>query len=65
MTEEHDLPITRACQAARLSRAAYYRPGIDWAGRDRELITALQAVVVEEQRWACGNAMIDLSRVIQ
>ena len=51
MAEEHDLPITRACQAARLSRAAYYRSGIDWAARDRDLIMALQAVVVEEQRW--------------
>ena len=51
MTEEHGLPIIRACQAARLSRAAYYRPGIDRAGRDPELITALQAIVVEEQRW--------------
>jgi putative transposase len=48
MTEEHDLPIVRACQTARLSRAAYYRPGIDWAGRYAELITALQALVVEE-----------------
>lgn len=51
MTEEHGLPVSRACQAARLSRAAYYRPGIDWAGRDGELISALQSVVVEESRW--------------
>jgi putative transposase len=51
MSEDHDVSITRACQAARLSRAAYYRAGIDWAERDRDLIMALQAVVVEEQRW--------------
>ena len=51
MTEEHGLPIIRACQAARLSRAAYYRPEIDRAVRDAEVITALQAIVVEEQRW--------------
>ena len=51
MTEEHGLPVVRACQVARLSRAAYYKPGIDWAARDGEVITALQAVVVEEQRW--------------
>jgi len=51
MTEEHGLPIVRACQAARLSRAAYCKPGVDWAARDAEVITALQAVVVEEQRW--------------
>ena len=51
MTEEHDLSIARACQVARLSRAAYYKPGTDWAARDAEVIAALQAVVVEEQRW--------------
>jgi putative transposase len=51
MVEEHDLPVVRACQAARLSRAAYYRPGIDWGDRDRALIEALQAIVAEEQRW--------------
>ena len=49
MTEE--LPVVRACQAARLSRAAYYRPGTDPTVRDSEVIAALQAIVVEEQRW--------------
>jgi hypothetical protein len=51
MSEDHGLPIIRACQAARLSRAAYYNPGMDPAVRDAEVITALQAIVVEEQRW--------------
>ena len=51
MIEQHGLPIVRACQVARLSRAAYYKPGIDWAVRDGEVIAALQAIVVEEQRW--------------
>jgi putative transposase len=51
MTEQHGLPIVRACQVARLSRAAYYKPGIDWGVRDGEVIAALQAIVVEEQRW--------------
>jgi putative transposase len=51
MTEEHGLPIARACQVARLSRAAYYKPGMDWAARDGEVIAALQAIVTEEQRW--------------
>ncbi len=51
MTEEHGLPIVRACQVARLSRAAYYKPGIDWSARDSELIAALQAIVADEQRW--------------
>ena len=51
MTAEHDLPIVRACQVARLSRAAYYKPGMDRMARDAEVIAALQAIVVEEQRW--------------
>jgi len=51
MIAEHALPIVRACQVARLSRAAYYKPGLDWAERDHEVIAALQAIVVEEQRW--------------
>jgi len=51
MTEEHGLPIVRACQVARLSRAAYYKPGMDWAARDGEVIAALQAIVTKAQRW--------------
>jgi hypothetical protein len=45
MSEEHGVPIVRACQATRLSRAAYYRSGIDPASRDATVITALQAIV--------------------
>ena len=51
MTKDHGLPIVRACQVARLSRAAYYKSGTDWAARDGEVIAALQAIVVKEQRW--------------
>jgi len=62
MTEEHGVPIVRACQAARLSRTAYYRPGMDRAVRDAEVINALQAIVVEEHRWGSGSATIDCGR---
>jgi len=51
MTEEHSLSIVRACQVARLSRAAYYKPEIDWNERDHAVIAALQGVVAQEQRW--------------
>lgn len=51
MNVEHDLPIVRACQIARLSRAAYYKPGVDRMMADADVIAALQAIVVEEQRW--------------
>jgi hypothetical protein len=49
MTEDHGAPIVRVCQAAPLSRTAYYRPGIDRAVGDAEVITALQAIVAEER----------------
>lgn len=51
MTEEHGVSVTRACQAARLSRAAFYKPGMDQMTRDIELVAALQAVVAEDPRW--------------
>jgi len=51
MLREHRLPIARACRAAKLSRAAYYRQGIDWAKRDAPLVDALNAVVERHRRW--------------
>ena len=51
MVKEHRVSIARACRAAKLSRAAYYRQGIDWAKRDAPLIDALNAVVERHRRW--------------
>ncbi|MCD6733301.1 MAG: IS3 family transposase, partial [Burkholderiaceae bacterium] len=51
MTEEHGVSVKRACQAARLSRAAYYRPEADRGARDREVIEALNEIVSKELRW--------------
>ena len=51
MAKEHGVSVTRACQVARLSRAAFYKPGIDRMARDSELVVALQAVVAEDPRW--------------
>lgn len=51
MTQDHSLPIKRACQIARLSRAAYYRPGRVDEERDREVIDALNEIVAVEARW--------------
>jgi putative transposase len=36
---------------AQLSRAAYYRAGIDWHARDMSVVQALNAVVNEHARW--------------
>ena len=51
MTEEKGLSVSRACQVARLSRAAYYKPGTSWAERDAEVIAAINAALAERIRW--------------
>ena len=51
MVREHGLSITRACRAAKLSRAAYYRQKLNWASRDAPVVDALNAVVEKRQRW--------------
>jgi len=51
MTEEKGLSVLRACQVARLSRAAYYRPGVCWAARDAAVIQAINAALQESARW--------------
>lgn len=43
--------MKRACQAARLSRAAYHRPETNRGARDREVIEALNEIVSKELRW--------------
>lgn len=45
------MPITRACQAAGLSRAAYYRKPTDQSSKDAAVIEVLQAVVEDKPRW--------------
>lgn len=51
LTGEHGLPVTRACGAVRLSRAAYYRPPAPPMLTDQPVIDALQAVVTDKPRW--------------
>ena len=51
MTEDHGLPIVRACQVARLSRAAYYKPVQDRVQADAEIVSALNEIVAVELRW--------------
>jgi len=45
MTEEKGLSVSRACQVARLTRAAYYKSGTNWAERDAAVIAAINAAV--------------------
>jgi putative transposase len=51
MHEEQGLSVARACRAARLSRAAYYRHSIDWVERDRQVVDALNRIVGRHGRW--------------
>ena len=50
LVAEHQLPIRRACQIVRLSRAAYYRPPVSSARRDAPVIAALMAIVAKHGR---------------
>jgi hypothetical protein len=45
MHEEGGLAVDRACKAARLSRAAYYRQRVDRASRDSPVMEALNSVL--------------------
>ncbi|MBK7657844.1 MAG: hypothetical protein IPJ28_01285 [Betaproteobacteria bacterium] len=51
MSEEVRLAMSRACSAARLSRAAYSRPVQDQGVRDGEIIAALNDLIAVELRW--------------
>jgi putative transposase len=51
LVQEHRLPITRACQIAQLSRAAYYQEGTDRMARDRPVVEALNGLVARHGRW--------------
>jgi putative transposase len=51
MVEDKGLSVSRACKAAPLSRAAYYRQSIDWVKRDGPIVDALNAVVEKRHRW--------------
>ena len=56
LTQEHALPVQRACAIARCSRTAFYRAqavtdGPTQADADAPIITALQAIVEQHGRW--------------
>ena len=60
MVSQSGLPVQRACQAAGLSRATYYRPVVNWAQRDGPVIEALTTLGATKPRWGvleiCGSA---------
>lgn len=65
MTEEHGISIKRPCKAARLSRAAYYKPVTSATHRDQAVIDALNEIVGEQTRWGfwkCFDRLRELGR---
>ena len=51
MVTEPRLPVTQACRAAGLSRAAYYKTPPQPQEKDAEVIDALNGVVERNGRW--------------
>jgi putative transposase len=62
LVREHQLPVRRACQAVRLSRAAYYRPPRSRLARDADVVTALNDVVARHSRWGFWKCFYRLRR---
>ncbi len=59
---DHGVPVRRACQAVRLSRAAYYRPPRSQLGRDLDVVGALNEVVARHARWGFWKCFYRLRR---
>lgn len=62
LVQDHGLPVRRACQAVRLSRAAYYRPPRSRLTRDTDVVTALNDVVARHARWGFWKCFYRLRR---
>ena len=62
LVQDHGLPIRRACQVVRLSRAAYYRPRLSRLMRDTDVVTALNDVVARHTRWGFWKCFHRLRR---
>lgn len=58
--ECHELPISRACDCAGISRSAFYRVPYDWTVRDAEIIAALAELVEGRSSrgfWKCRKLL--------
>ena len=62
LVQEHRISVRRACQAVRLSRAAYYRPPRSRLVRDADVVTALNDVVARHSRWGFWKCFYRLRR---
>ena len=65
LVQEHGVPVRRACQAVRLSRAAYYRPPRSRLAQDADVVTALNEVVGRQPTNAynrCSHVQAELGQ---
>jgi putative transposase len=62
LVQEHGVPVRQACQAVRLSRAAYYRPQWSRLVRDAAVATALNEMVARQSRWGFWKYFYRLRR---
>jgi putative transposase len=62
LVHEHQVPVRRACQAVRLSGAAYYRPPRSRLDRDTPVVAALNEVVARHARWGFWKCFYRLRR---
>ena len=56
----HARPLRRSCHCVGLSRAAWYRPPLDWTVRDAEIIAALAQVIEAHPSrgfWKCCSLL--------
>ena len=51
LIQQHQLSKAKACRVIGLSRSAYYKPRVDWAQRDAEVVNALNEIVETRIRW--------------
>ena len=60
LVQVHALPLSRSCACVGVSRAAWYRPPLDWVVRDAEIIAALAGLVEAHPSrgfWKCRKKL--------
>lgn len=60
LVEVHKRPLCRSCECVGLSRAAWYRPPLDWTVRDAQVIAALARLVEARPSrgfWKCRKLL--------
>src|SRR5262249_59863832 len=62
LVQEAGVPVRRACQVVRLSRAAYYRPPRSRLAWDADVVYALNDVVARHARWGFWKCFHRLRR---